>query len=91
MICLTRHRSHEVALGDLPADIVQHFRVVTDVVELGVVLNVSDVDRTAAWLSIVGRGSDILVASSNLRVDCENSGKIADGDVVPVNDIDAEV
>lgn len=88
---LTRQGSHEVLLGDLLADGIQHLRVVADVVKLGVVLDVSDIDGTAVGLSVVSCSSVPLESVVSLRADGQNAGGIEGSDVVAVNDVDAHV
>lgn len=90
-MCLTSQGSHEVLLGDLLADGIQHLRIVVDVIELGVVLDVSDVDGTAVGLSIVSCGSVPLESVVSLRVDGQYAGGFEGSDAVAINDIDARV
>lgn len=88
---LTRHRSHEVALSDLLADGVKHLRVVADVVELGVILDVSDVDGSAVGLGKVSRSRVPLETVVSLGANGQDVGGIKGGDIVAVDDVDAHV
>lgn len=86
---LTRQGSHEILLGDLLADGIQHLRVVADVVELGVVLDVSDIDGTAVGLSVVSCGSVPLESDVSLGADGQDVGGIEGTEVVAITDIGA--
>lgn len=90
-MCLTRQGGHEILLGDLLADGIQHLRIVADIVELGVVLDVSNVDGTAVGLSVVSCSSVPLESVVSLGADGQNAGGIEGNNVVAINDVDAHV
>lgn len=90
-IRLTWHCGHEVALSNLSADAIKHFGIVANVIDLGVILNVSDIDSTAARLSVVDGSSIPLEAAVSLRANGQDIGRIEGGDIVAVDDVDTHV